>query len=90
MLVYVLNKHGKPLMPCSPKKARILLEEGKAKPVKGKTGHFTIQLLYGSSGYKQDIVVGIDTGAKRVPMAAVGKKVKAKPGDKKTRQSLRL
>ena len=72
MLVYVLNKHGKPLMPCSPRKARILLKEGKAKPVKGKTGYFTIQLLYGSSGYKQEIVVGIDTGAKRVPIAAVG------------------
>ncbi len=26
----------------------------------------------GSSGYKQDIVVGIDTGAKRVPIAAIG------------------
>ena len=72
MLVHVLNKHGKPLMPCEPRKARILLKKGKAKPVKGKTGHFTIQLLYGSSGYKQDIVVGIDTGAKRVPIAAVG------------------
>ena len=72
MLVHVKNKHGKPLMPCSPRKARILLKEGKAKPVKGKTGYFTIQLLYGSSGYKQEIVVGIDTGAKRVPIAAVG------------------
>ena len=72
MLVYVINKYGKPLMPCSPRKARILLKEGKAKPVKGKTGYFTIQLLYGSSGYKQKIVVGIDTGAKRVPIAAVG------------------
>jgi len=72
MLVYVLNKHGKPLMPCSPRKARILLKEGKAKPVKGKTGYFTIQLLYGSSGYRQEVVVGIDTGVKRVPIAAVG------------------
>ena len=72
MLVHCLNKHGKPLMPCEPRKARILLKEGKAKPVKGKTGYFTIQLLYGSSGYKQEIVVGIDTGAKRVPIAAVG------------------
>jgi len=59
-------------MPCSPRKARILLTEGKAKPVKGKTGYFTIQLLYGSSGYKQEVVVSIDTGAKRVPIAAVG------------------
>jgi len=72
MLVHVLNKDGKALMPCHPAKARILLREGKAKPVKGKIGYFTIQLLYGSSGYKQDIVVGIDTGAKRVPIAAVG------------------
>ena len=72
MLVHVLNKDGKALMPCHPAKARILLREGKAKPIKGKTGYFTIQLLYGSSGYKQDIVVGIDTGAKRVPIAAVG------------------
>ena len=72
MLVHVLNKDGKALMPCHPAKARILLRERKAKPVKGKTGYFTIQLLYGSSGYKQDIVVGIDTGAKRVPIAAVG------------------
>ena len=73
MLVFVLNKDSKPLMPCHPAKARLLLKEGKAKPVKSKTGHFTIQLLYGSSGYKQDIVVGIDTGSKRVPIAAVDK-----------------
>ena len=66
MLVHVLNRHGEALnglrqssavlMPCHPAKARILLKEGKAKPVKSKTGHFTIQLLYGSSGYKQEIV----------------------------------
>jgi len=31
MLVYVLNKHGKPLMPCKPSKARKLLKQGKAK-----------------------------------------------------------
>ena len=72
MLVHVINKHGNSLMPCEPRRARILLKEGKAKPVKGKTGHFTIKLLYGSSGYKQEIVVGIDLGAKRVPIAAIG------------------
>jgi len=69
-------------MPCHPAKARILLKEGKAKPVsrrgcntpfrEGKTGYFTIQLLYGSSGYKQKVIVGIDIGAKRVPIVAVG------------------
>ena len=40
--VYVLNRHGEPLMPCSPRKARLLLKEGKAK-VKRRTP-FTIQL----------------------------------------------
>ena len=48
MLVYVLNKQGKPLMPCKPRKARILLRDDKAKVVKKIP--FTIQLLYGSSG----------------------------------------
>ena len=38
--VYVINKHGRPLMPCSPAKARHLLDEGKAK-VKKRTP-FTI------------------------------------------------
>lgn len=71
MLVHVLNKQGQPLMPCSPRKARLLLKDGKAKPYKGKTGYFTIQLLHGSSGYKQSITVGVDTGAKRTPIAAV-------------------
>lgn len=52
--------HGEPLMPCSPRKARILLKEKKAKVVQREP--FTIQLLYGSSGYKQDITIGIDTG----------------------------
>lgn len=52
--------HGEPLMPCSPRKARILLKEKKAKVVQREP--FTIQLLYGSSGYKQDITIGVDTG----------------------------
>ena len=34
MLVYVINKHGKPLMPCKPSKARRLLKQKKAKVIK--------------------------------------------------------
>ncbi|MCI9302422.1 MAG: HNH endonuclease, partial [Parasutterella excrementihominis] len=30
MRVFILNKRGKPLMPCSPAKARLLLKEKKA------------------------------------------------------------
>lgn len=71
MLVHTINKHGQPLMPCSPRKARLLLKAGKARPAKGKSGQFTIQLVYGSSGYKQPVTVGIDTGAKVAPIAAV-------------------
>ena len=67
MLVFVLNKHGKPLMPCKPRKARILLKEKKAKIVSYEP--FTIQLLYGSSGYKQEVTIGVDTGAKNIGVA---------------------
>ena len=33
MFVFVLNKHGEALMPCKPRKARLLLKEKKAKIV---------------------------------------------------------
>ncbi len=68
MLVYVINRHGKPLMPCKPQKARKLLKEQKAKVVKRTP--FTIQLLYGSSGYKQDVTLGVDTGSKTTGVSA--------------------
>lgn len=66
--VYVLNKHGRPLMPCSPAKARHLLKDGKAV-VKHRTP-FTIQLVYGSSGYKQEVVLGVDAGSKTIGLSA--------------------
>ena len=66
--VYVLNKHGQPLMPCSPAKARHLLDQKKA--IVKKRTPFTIQLLYGSTGYKQPIVLGVDAGSKTVGLSA--------------------
>lgn len=71
MLVYVLNKKGKPLMPCSPRKARKLLKEKKAKIV--KRDPFTIKLKYKSSGYKQEINLGVDAGSKFVGVSATTK-----------------
>ena len=68
MLVYVLNKNKEPLMPCKPQKARKLLKQGKAKVL--RTEPFTIQLLYGSSGYKQDITLGVDAGSKHIGLSA--------------------
>lgn len=55
-------------MPCNPQKARIMLKEGKAKVV--KMIPFTIPLLYGSSGYKQEVSLGIDTGAQHLGVSA--------------------
>jgi hypothetical protein len=68
MFVYIINCHGKPLMPCQPRKARVLLKAGKAKVV--KMVPFTLQLLYGSSGYKQEVSVGIDAGRKHIGVSA--------------------
>lgn len=68
MLVYILNQFGKPLMPCSASKARKLLKQGKAKVVKLEP--FTIQLLYGSSGHKQEITLGVDAGSKLIGLSA--------------------
>lgn len=64
----MLNPLAKPLMPCSARTARVLLRSGKAKVVQ-KTP-FVIQLAHGSSGYKQEIVGGLDTGSKVVGCAA--------------------
>lgn len=77
MLVFVINKHGESLMPCKPSKARKLLRDRKAKIIDYKP--FTIQLLYGSSGYKQPINLGIDLGVKNIGLAITTKdKVLAK------------
>ena len=72
MLVFVINKYGEPLMPCKPRKARILLKENRAKVVKRTP--FTIQLMYGSSGYKQEIALGVDAGTKHIGLSATSKK----------------
>lgn len=66
--VFVLNMHGRPLMPCSPRKARILLKENKAKVVKRTP--FAIQLLYGSCGYTQKVILGVDAGSKTIGLSA--------------------
>ena len=68
MFVYVLNCHGQPLMPCQPRKARRLLKSGKAKVA--RMVPFTIQLLYGSSGYKQEVSLGVDAGTQHIGISA--------------------
>ena len=60
-------------MPCSQRKARLLLKEGKAKIIGYKP--FTIQLLQATGETTQEVHLGVDTGAKYIGIAAksVGK-----------------
>jgi hypothetical protein len=66
--VYVLNQRKEPLMPTTPRKARLLLKEGKAKVVKREP--FIIQLLYATGEAKQDIILGVDAGSKKIGLSA--------------------
>lgn len=65
--VFVFNKRGQALMPCTQRKARILLKEEKAKIV--NYNPFTIQLSYTTGESKQECHVGIDTGSKYIGIA---------------------
>lgn len=70
--VYVLNQRGEPLMPCSPRKAKVLLKQGKAKVV--KRSPFTIQLTIATGETKQEVVLGIDTGYENVGVSVITEK----------------
>ena len=70
-MVYVLNKNNKPLMPCSNRKARLLLKQNKAIVVNRTP--FTIKLKYGSSGYIQPVNLGVDAGSKTIGLSATTK-----------------
>lgn len=86
MLVYVLNKNRKPLMPCKPQKARKLLRNGKAKVIRREP--FTIQLLYGSSGYRQHVTLGVDAGSKYIGLSATTSKKELFAGEVKLRTGI--
>ncbi|MBP1931821.1 RNA-guided endonuclease IscB [Ammoniphilus resinae] len=72
-MVYVLNEHGRPLMPTTRYgKVRRLIQSGKAK-VKGRKP-FTIQLLYPTTSYTQSLTLGIDSGYENVGVSVVSEK----------------
>ena len=72
VIVYVLNKNGKPMMPCKPAKARHLLEQNKAKVVTRKP--FTIQLLWNCEHNIQPVKLGVDAGYQKVGISAASNK----------------
>ncbi len=84
--VYVLNMRGKPLMPTTPRKARILLKEGKAKVVKRTP--FTIQLKYATGEAKQEITLGVDSGYENIGLSAITKKKEVYSADVKLRKDI--
>ncbi|WP_242222230.1 RNA-guided endonuclease IscB [Bacillus cereus group sp. BfR-BA-01380] len=67
MRVFVKNLRGEPLMPCSHRKARLLLKQGKAKIVKYTP--FTIQLQYATGETIQPVTIGVDSGARHMGIA---------------------
>lgn len=69
MKVLVIGRNGLGLMPTSPRKARILLQSGKAVVVR-KTP-FTIRLLYKTGCAVQKTDCGIDTGSQHIGVAVV-------------------
>lgn len=69
MAVFVLDKCKKPLMPCTEKRARILLNRGRAVVV--KLYPFTVRLKDRIGGETQPIRVKIDPGSKHTGIAVV-------------------
>ena len=71
-MVYVLNISGQPLMPTeNHARVRILLKSGKARVV--RRCPFTIQLLYKTSDYTQEVSLGVDSGSRHIGLSATTK-----------------
>lgn len=86
-MVYVLDIDEKPLMPTTRHgKVRRLLKEGKAKVV--KRCPFTIQLLYDSTRYVQEINLGIDAGSKHIGVSATTKEKELYAADVELRDDI--
>lgn len=87
MRVFVFNMRGRPLMPCSQRKARLLLKENKAMIYKYHP--FTIQLTYTTGETKQDCHIGIDTGSKYIGAAVRSEDKVFWKGEIELRQDIR-
>lgn len=86
MRVFVKNMRGQALIPCSQRKARLLLKQKKAKIVGYKP--FTIQLCYATGEAKQEVTIGIDEGARHVGIAIVSQNKVLVKGEVELRQDV--
>ena len=68
-MVFVLDRHKKPLMPCTPKRARLLLQRGQA--VVHRVAPFIIRLKkrQGQDCVLQPVALKVDPGSKTTGMA---------------------
>jgi hypothetical protein len=74
VIAYVINQRGCSLMPCSARKARVLLEKGEAHVVKTNP-FFIIQLNKATGEQIQECSIGVDSGSKNVGFSVItGKK----------------
>jgi hypothetical protein len=91
VVAYVLNQRGRPLMPCSARKARVLIKKGEARVVKINP-FFIIQLKKATGEQVQKCSIGIDTGYKNVGFSAITDKKEVMAGilelDQKTSDRL--
>ncbi len=87
MRVFVKNMRGEPLMPCSPRKARLLLREGKAKVINYTP--FTIQLTYATGETVQEVSIGIDLGTKHTGIAVTSENKVLAKGEIEVRQDVK-
>ena len=86
MRVFIKNMREQALMPCTQRKARILLKQKKAKIIGYKP--FTIQLTYATGEAKQDVHVGIDEGARHIGIAITSQNKVLAKGEVELRQDV--
>lgn len=86
MRVFIKNMRGQALMPCSQRKARLLLKQKKAKIVSYKP--FTIQLCYATGEAKQEVTIGIDEGARHIGIAIISQNKVLAKGEVELRQDV--
>lgn len=86
MRVFVKNMRGESLMPCTQRKARLLIKNNKAKMI--GYAPFTIQLTTATGETVQKPLLGVDMGSKHIGLAVVSEdKVLAK-GEAELRQDV--
>lgn len=71
--VPVIGIDDRPLMPTTPRKARLMLRDGIAVPRRNKLGMFSIQMLHPVGRATQPMALGVDPGGLHEGLAVASK-----------------